>query len=230
MLIHYIKQHNIVVSPLDSRDVAAQDDAITSKANPRIVRTIKELSDIYKLAHLEFTKNENDYQFHAKNEVVALQHYNKENIAIWNSICQISSNEFNRIYKLLNISDDLMTKGESTYQDLLSGIVNECLERNIAERDSSGAVVVPVESNGSDADKGDGNALVLQKSDGGYLYATTDIAALRNRCVTEQCDRVIYVVDSSQCGHFNSIFKTCRRMQYLSEKCEVSYILRHLLL
>jgi arginyl-tRNA synthetase len=93
-------------------------------------------------------------------------------------------------------------RGESTYNPFLLAVVTDLLEKNIAVR-SEGAVVVFTE--------GDEAPLIIQKQDGGFGYATTDLAALRYRTETLRANRIVYVVGSPQAQHFRQVFATARR-------------------
>ncbi|MEE8155837.1 MAG: arginine--tRNA ligase, partial [Phycisphaerales bacterium] len=92
-------------------------------------------------------------------------------------------------------------RGESTYRDKLPGVVEAFRKANLAKEDQ-GAVVVAFE--------GRERPLLIQKSDGGYLYATTDLAAIRFRTYELNADRVIYVVDARQRDHFRDVFDAAR--------------------
>jgi arginyl-tRNA synthetase len=93
-------------------------------------------------------------------------------------------------------------RGESTYREDLAAIVNELRERGVAT-DSEGAVVVFL--------RGYSTPLMVQKSDGGYLYGTTDLAAIKYRARTLGADRIIYTHDSRQAQHFAQVFATAHQ-------------------
>ena len=110
-------------------------------------------------------------------------------------LCQLSRIEFQKIYDRLDIK--LKEIGESFYNPMLKPLVEELLQRNIAV-ESDGAICVFVPKNKV--------PLIIRKSDGGFNYDTTDMAALRYRVDTVKADRIVYVTDIGQEFHFKLIF------------------------
>jgi arginyl-tRNA synthetase len=103
------------------------------------------------------------------------------------------------------------TAGESAYAEALGPLVDDLLSRGVAEI-SQGAAIVRVD----DLEPGPPPAppVLIRKSDGGYLYATTDMAAIRHRCQTLKADRVVYVVGAPQMLHFKQVFAAARKAGY----------------
>jgi len=140
-----------------------------------------------------------------RQELVKLQSGDKENTDIWNECVALSMQDFQHVYKLLDIHYDIQC-GESFYNDRLSGVVERLLKSGIAEI-SEGAVVVFFRDIPELADK----PCIIRKSDGGFNYATTDIATVDYRITELKRDTVWYVVGAPQTLHFKQIFEIARR-------------------
>ena len=139
----------------------------------------------------------------ARGELVRLQHGDPENRKLWEKFVQASLHEFDRIYERLGISFDV-TLGESFYNDRLQALVDDLEGKGIASR-SDGALVVFLEEEGLPP-------FIIQKSDGGFNYATTDIAAMLYRIERWQPSKILYVTDEGQQLHFHQLFAVARRI------------------
>lgn len=158
----------------------------------------------------------------ARRRVVALQGGDAETVALWRSLYAESLKHFARAYERLGVSlteDDI--RGESAYNEQLSGVV-EALERSGHLRESQGAAVVYPEGF-TDRD-GEPMPMIVRKSDGGYLYATTDLAAARYRIGVLNADRIIYVTDSRQAQHFAMVFEVLRQTGWAPEQVRLDYV------
>lgn len=171
--------------------------------------SIEQLMDWYKQSKKLFDEDE-AFKKRAQLKVVALQSQEKEAISAWQRICEISRFSYEEIYGLLEVS--LMERGESFYQPYLADIVKTFLDHGVAEY-SDGAACVFME--GYQTAEKQPLPLIIQKSDGGYNYATTDLAALYHRINHEQADRVIYVVDAGQKLHFDMVFDAAQKSKIL---------------
>src|SRR5213082_1650412 len=140
-----------------------------------------------------------------RQELVKLQAGDKENIDIWNECVAFSMQDFEHVYELLDIHYDIQC-GESFYNDQLPGVVERLLKSGIAEI-SEGAVVVFFRDIPELADK----PCIIRKSDGGFNYATSDIATVDYRITELKRDTVWYVVGAPQTLHFKQIFEIARR-------------------
>lgn len=163
----------------------------------------------------------------AKRELVLLQNGDAKNRELWEQFRKYSLDALDVIYQRLGVQFD-HTLGESFYNPMLPAVVADLLQRGIA-RDSEGAVAIF--SDGKLAPKDDPflvsrggnyeeNPLLVRKSDGGYNYATTDLATIRYRHEHFHAQRVIYVVDGRQQMHFNQLFEAARRWGYDDMKLE----------
>src|SRR5438876_5145479 len=143
-----------------------------------------------------------------RQELVKLQAGDKENNDIWNECVALSMQDFQHVYKLLDVHYDLQC-GESFYHDRLPGVVERLLQSGIAEI-SEGAVVVFFPDDPELADK----PLIIRKRDGGFNYATTDLATVDYRVNDLKADAIWYVVGAPQILHFRQIFTIARREGY----------------
>src|SRR2546429_4829909 len=146
-----------------------------------------------------------------RQELVKLQSGDKENTGIWNECVALSMQDFEHVYELLDIHYDIQC-GESFYNDRLAGVVDRLLKSKIAEA-SEGAVVVFFRDNPELADK----PCIIRKSDGGFNYATSDIATVEYRINELKRDTLWYVVGAPQTLHFKEIFEIARREGYKAD-------------
>lgn len=155
-----------------------------------------------------------EFKKRAQLQVVALQGGDKEALAAWEKICEISRQGFSEIYQFLDVT--LTERGESFYNDRLAQVVKEYEKSGIVEI-SDGAKCVFLE--------GYEVPMILQKSDGGFNYSSTDAAALIQRVREEKADRIIYVVDAGQQLHFQMVFKAAQKAGiYDPEKVQVEHV------
>jgi arginyl-tRNA synthetase len=165
---------------------------------------IAELVRIYKAAN-EAATADPAVREACREELVKLQAGNPENFGIWKDCVTLSLGEFDATYRILDIHYDIQ-RGESFYNDRLPGIVERLLKAGIAEI-SEEAVVVFFREIPELADK----PAIIRKKDGGYNYATTDIATVDYRVDDLKRDTCWYVVGAPQTLHFKQIFEIARR-------------------
>ena len=137
-------------------------------------------------------------------ETAKLHTGDRENQDLWNEFMPLALAELSRIYERLGISFD-HTLGESFYQQQLEPLVIDLKERGIAE-ESDGAICIF--SNDYDV------PMIVQKKDGAYLYATTDLATINYRLKTWKPDIILYVVDHRQSLHFEQLFSAVNKMNW----------------
>lgn len=165
---------------------------------------IAELVRIYKETNARGTEDPAIREA-CRQELVKLQAHEPENHAIWKQCVDLSLGEFARTYELLDIRHDVQC-GESFYNDRLAGVVERLLASGIAE-ESEGAIVVFFRDIPDLAEK----PIIIRKKDGGYNYATSDVATVDYRVVDLQRDTCWYVVGAPQTLHFRQIFEIARR-------------------
>jgi arginyl-tRNA synthetase len=161
----------------------------------------QELSSMY-VAAKQRSKSDPQFAHRAQDLVVQLQRKlasdpNDSLVAIYRSVCAASRSSFEDIFRRLSVSPKLKEQGESFYVNLLPGVVDELKQKGIAVEDQ-GATCVFVD--------GFKAPFIIQKSDGAYLYSTTDLAALQYR-LKQGLEWMVYVTDESQKPHFQQLFK-----------------------
>ncbi len=177
--------------------------------------TLAEADALYKRAAHHF-KTDEAFATRARARVSRFQGGDEESLAIWRQLVEISKPAFNEAYERLDVlltDDDLA--GESTYNADLPVLVEELEQSGTAVVDD-GALCVFVD--GFDA------PLIVRKSDGGYGYATTDLAAIRRRVRELHADRIIYVTDMRQSGHFRQVFAAARKVGFLPEEVVAEHV------
>lgn len=179
---------------------------------------IGDLVSLYKKAKVRFDEDEAFKQI-ARQEVVNLQAGAEDSRHAWKLLCEQSRREFQVIYDLLNIK--LEERGESFYNPFLADIVSELQEQNLLEK-SEGAMCVFLD--GFTNKEGEPLPLIVQKTDGGFNYATTDLAALKYRVKEDGAARIIYVTDSGQANHFAGVFQVARKSGILPESVETVHV------
>ena len=135
-------------------------------------------------------------------ETAKLHAGDKENMRLWNMFMPVALAELDRVYQRLGISFE-HTLGESFYHDRLAPLVTDFQEAGIAQ-ESDGAICIF--SEGQDV------PMLIQKKDGAYLYATTDLATIDYRLKTWKPDAILYVVDHRQSLHFEQLFSAVKRV------------------
>lgn len=163
---------------------------------------IKDLEDFYRAAKQKF---DNDPAFAelARKNVVALQSGDPDSLRLWTKILNATRDHYeavcNRLGVQLTRADE---RGESAYNADLPNVVRELKEKGLAvESDGATAVFIDGEKK---------TPLIVEKTGGGYLYGTTDLAAVRYRTSVLHADRVLYFVDNRQAQHFAQVFKTAK--------------------
>lgn len=159
------------------------------------------LMDWYKLSKKKFDEDPS-FKKMAHEEVVKLQNGDEDAFKAWELICDISRIAYREIYGLLDVS--LEERGESYYNKVLKSVVEDLEKKELVE-DSNGAKCIFLE--GFKNRDGDPLPLIVQKSDGGFNYVTTDLAAMKNRAIDEKADRIIVVIDSGQSLHMKMIYE-----------------------
>lgn len=173
----------------------------------------------YRAAKKQFDEDP-AFQMKSQQQVVKLQSGDLEAVRIWKLICDISRIGFQEIYDLLDVK--IIDRGESFYNPFLKDVVEE-LERKGLVVTSDGAKCIFLE--GFQNREGEMLPLMIQKSDGGYNYDTTDLAAIRHRIFNEKADRIIIVTDNGQALHFQMIFAAAEKAGWLDRnKVRVDHV------
>eukprot|EP00899_Mesostigma_viride_P012555 jgi/Mesvir1/212/Mv13556-RA.1 len=161
------------------------------------------LQALYKASKKKFD-DDPEFKKRAQMAVVKLQSGDESSLATWRRICELSRREFEQIYSRLGIK--IQEKGESFYNPFIPDTLKELQSRGLTQV-SEGALCVFLE--------GESVPLIVQKSDGGFNYASTDLTALRYRIAQERANRVIYVTDVGQKQHFSMVFEAAKLAGWL---------------
>lgn len=186
MLIAYLKSKNLLDAKINLSD----------------------LVEYYKKAKYLFDQDQ-DFKKNSQQEVVLLQQGYKDSLGIWKKICDISTNAYQQIYKLLDIK--IIDRGESFYNSMLQEVVEDFKQKQLLVK-SEGAECVYLD--GFVGRDNNPLPLIIKKTDGGYNYATTDLAAIKYRVVQENASWLIYVTDNGQSLHFAMIFAAAKQVGY----------------
>ena len=152
-----------------------------------------------------------------RHELVKLQQGDVENLGIWNQAVALSWKEFERLYGMLGITFDERL-GESFYNDALAPLVDRLLSEKIAEI-SEGAVCIFFPGSPELEEK----PCLIRKSDGGFLYATTDLATLEYREKRWKPDAVWYVTGAPQQLHFEQVFASARKLGVTTDLRHIAF-------
>ncbi|MFI2415839.1 arginine--tRNA ligase [Streptomyces sp. NPDC018947] len=200
MLIQYLDEHP---HELDHKDAEVSGEEAMSN-----------LDRLYKAARKKFDSDE-EFKTRARRRVVDLQAGDPHTLAMWQKFVDESKIYFFSVFEKLDMDvRDPDIVGESGYNDMLAETCRLLEESGVAVR-SEGALCVFFE----DVKGPDGNQvpLIVQKSDGGYGYAATDLSAIRDRVFGLKANTLLYVVDARQSLHFKMVFETARRAGWLNE-------------
>lgn len=200
MLIQYLEEH-----PHELDHEAGEVSGEEAMSN---------LDRLYKAARRHFDSDE-EFKTRARRRVVDLQAGDPKTLAAWQKFVDESKIYFFSVFEKLDMEiRDADIVGESGYNDMLAETCRLLEESGVAVR-SEGALCVFFE----DVKGPDGNQvpLIVQKSDGGYGYAATDLSAIRDRVFNLKADTLLYVVDARQSLHFKMVFETARRAGWLNE-------------
>lgn len=174
-----------------------------------------DLSSFYRQAKKRFDADE-VFREAARQAVVQLQAGDEKTLLAWKIVCQLSSRAYQVIYNLMGIAP-FVERGESFYNPLLAEVIEELDKLGLLVEDE-GAKCVFLE--GYTNKEGKPLPLIVQKSDGGYNYAATDLAAIRYRVQVDKAQRVIYPVGAEQSNHFAQIFQVGRKAGWITDEIE----------
>lgn len=202
MLIAYIRRSHLEPQILDS----------ALPLDPSV------LTEWYRLAKECFDGDEH-FRAEAHDAVVCLQAGDPSCVLLWQRICVLSRKSFSEIYSLLDIH--IQERGESFYNQWLPDVVQD-LERQGLVTISDNAKCVFLE--GFVGREGNPLPVIVQKSDGGFNYSTTDVAAMRHRALVEGVERIVVVTDAGQALHFQMVSTLCRKAGYLPSSVQFDHV------
>jgi arginyl-tRNA synthetase len=181
-----------------------------------------DLVAFYRQAKARFDEDE-AFQSTSREEVVKLQGGDPTSLKAWGLLCDQSRREFQIIYDRLDIQ--LSERGESFYNPQLQAVVDDLRAAGLLVVDDGAGCVFLEGVSGKD---GQPLPLIVQKSDGGFNYATTDLAAIRYRLAAapggDGAGRVIYVTDAGQASHFAAVFQVARRAGWVQPEVQLQHV------
>ncbi|MBT2384410.1 arginine--tRNA ligase [Streptomyces sp. ISL-11] len=198
MLIQYLIEHP---HELDHKGEVSGEEAMSS------------LNRLYKASRTLFDSDE-EFKARARRRVVDLQAGDEETLALWQRFVDESKIYFYSVFDKLDVAirdEDIV--GESGYNHMLAETCRLLEESGVAVRSNGALCVFFDDVKGPD---GNPSPLIVQKSDGGFGYAATDLSAIRDRVGNLKADTLLYVVDARQSLHFKMVFETARRAGWLT--------------
>ncbi|GAA4211690.1 arginine--tRNA ligase [Microbispora amethystogenes] len=175
----------------------------------------------YQAARHKFD-NDSAFQQRSRGRVPLLQGGDPETLRLWREFVDYSNRYFTKVYRTLGVTltdDDIA--GESKYNPMLADVCDELERMGVAEMSEGALCVFPPGFTGRDDQP---LPLIVRKSDGGYGYATTDLAAIRYRVRDLKADRVLYVVGATQSLHFQMVFAAARMAGWLHDEVRAEHV------
>lgn len=189
--------------------------------NEPIENNLSNLELFYRAAKGRFDESE-DFATRARNLVVELQSGNAECLKLWTQFNEISLSHCQETYDRLGVSLTRQdVRGESAYNDDLAVVVGE-LDKQGLLQESQGAKCVFLETFKNK--EGEPLPVIIQKKDGGFLYATSDLAAMRYRQNELKADRILYFVDARQGLHFQQVFEVARLAGFVKTETSLEHM------
>jgi arginyl-tRNA synthetase len=198
------------------------DEGLAAPAGERSEdHSIADLNDFYQAAYAKWDEQPR-FAERARERVVALQRGDPTTLSLWEALVAESERHFREVYALLGVLlSDADIAGESRYQDELADVVEELEARGLAVISEGALCVFP---NGFAGREGEPVPLIVRKSDGGYSYDTTDLAALRYRTQVLGAQELLYVVGAPQRLHLAMVFQVAREAGWLDAEHEARHI------
>jgi len=183
--------------------------------------SLGDLDGFYKEARTKFDASD-DFKERARARVVALQSGDAETRRLWRLLVQLSTEYFNLVYSLLDVRlTDADIMGESAYNDGLTGVLDRLGALGMLTESDGAEVVFPPGYTNRD---GDPLPLIVQKGQGGFNYATSDLACVIDRVERIGADLILYVVGAPQAQHLSMVFDVARLAGWLPEGTEAVHV------
>ncbi|WP_284576297.1 arginine--tRNA ligase [Streptomyces sp. 2P-4] len=210
MLIQYLIEHPHELDHKAAEPAAGDSDAAEAAGE----EAMSNLNRLYKASRALFDADE-EFKTRARARVVDLQAGDEQTLALWQRFVDESKIYFYSVFDKLDMDiRDADIVGESGYNDMLAETCRLLEESGVAVRSNGALCVFFDEYKGPD---GQPTPLIVQKSDGGFGYAATDLSAIRDRVGSLKASTLLYVVDARQSLHFKMVFETARRAGWLQE-------------
>ena len=182
---------------------------------------VKDLDTFYQAAKREFDADE-DFKLRARSRVVALQSGDPRSVELWKRLVEESKRHFHGVYERLGVLlEDRDIRPESFFNPRLGEVIDELTRLGLARESEGATCVFP---DGFKRKDGEPLPMIVRKADGAYLYATTDLAALRFRVTELHADRIAYVVGEPQAQHFAMLFAVARMAGWLTDSVRAEHV------
>jgi arginyl-tRNA synthetase len=183
--------------------------------------SVSDLNAFYQAARKKFDEDA-AFAERARKRVVLLQALDETTLSLWKRLVSASTTYFGTVYELLGISlTERDIAGESLYNPWLPEVVSELMAKGLAVESDGAICVFPPGFLGRDEQP---VPLIIRKQDGGYGYATTDLAAIRHRVSTLGASRILYVVGAPQAQHLSMVFAASRLAGWLPETVRAEHV------
>lgn len=196
-------------------------EELRAKNGEQAQLALSDLETFYRAAKVRFDESE-EFAIHARKLVVELQSGNEYCNKLWHEFNDISLGHCHDVYQRLGVSltrEDV--RGESAYNHDLGQVVQDLDAQGLLSESNGAKVVFQDEFKNKE---GEPLPVIIQKADGGYLYATSDMAAMRYRANVLKADRALYVVDLRQALHFQQVFKLARKANFIDDKISLEHM------
>ncbi|WP_269609481.1 arginine--tRNA ligase [Prochlorococcus marinus] len=197
-------------------------EVVPEALHTKNVVEISDLVNFYRQAKKRFDEDQ-IFQNKSRSEVVSLQACDQKSLIAWQLLCNQSRKEFQKIYDRLDIK--LTERGESFYNKFLVDVVNDLKNKNLLVNDQGAQCIFLDGVVGKD---GKPQPIIIQKSDGGFNYSTTDLAAIKYRLATppygDGAFRLIYVTDAGQASHFSGVFQIAKLANWIPTDCQIEHV------
>jgi len=196
-------------------------DMEQAKRRQQLSQELSDLEEFYRLAKAMFDSDP-AFAEQSRQNVVRLQGRDEHCRQVWQRFIEESLGHCEGVYRRLNVTltrSDV--RGESAYNDDLPRVVEELTSRGLLQESQGAQCVFLEEFTNKDGER---LPVIVQKSDGAYLYATTDLAAMRYRVNELKADRILYVTDSRQALHFRQVFAVARKAGFVPAGVSLEHV------
>ena len=201
--------------------LAYLEEQKSEESDTELSRELGDLEGFYRAAKQRFDESD-AFATRARSLVVKLQAGDEDCLALWREFNSVSLSHCQAVYDRLGVSlTPADVRGESAYNDDLARVVSDLDARGLLSEDQGAQCVFMDEFKNKE---GAPLPVIVKKADGGYLYATTDLAALRYRAGTLHADRMLYFVDQRQALHFQQMFSLAKRAGFVPENTELEHM------
>ena len=201
--------------------LAYLEEQKSEESDTELSRELGDLEGFYRAAKQRFDESD-AFATRARSLVVKLQAGDEDCLALWREFNSVSLSHCQAVYDRLGVSlTPADVRGESAYNDDLAQVVSDLDAKGLLSEDQGAQCVFMDEFKNKE---GAPLPVIVKKADGGYLYATTDLAALRYRAGTLHADRMLYFVDQRQALHFQQMFSLAKRAGFVPENTELEHM------